>query len=298
MAPNGQESIFWNMVMNRDGDDAVHPVDRLHAELGVKNNAGDQKVLFPQKPVRSDSSGQRKPRTRVHGKSKQKSSQPKLAQKPVQQGVQQQEVRTWFANVFQKFYGAGVGEPNGYQYRVEKDPQTGARQIRIFQDPNDATRSFVFVEQPSGLWELRSGTGQPIMGNVHYDPKQRRFFALGVSEDDVLKALQQSISGQPQQSKQDSDAGKSDTLPPGVAASFRLGDGSVFTVGVDGMARVLRPLGNNQWAVVMERPLQELLNPQPPAAGSAQSDATAQSSEQIPSWMLLLLTLFLLMGRR
>jgi hypothetical protein len=57
------------------------------------------------------------------------------------------------------------------------------------------------------------------------------------------------------------------------------------------MARVLRPLGNNQWAVVMERPLQELLSAQ-------QSSAETQSSEQIPSWMLLLLTLFLLMGRR
>jgi len=203
----------------------------------------------------------------------------------------QEEARTWFANVFQKFYGAGVGEPNGYQYRIEQDPQTGARQIRIFQDSNDAARSFVFVQQPNGVWELRSGTGQPIVGNVHYDPKQRRFFALGVSEDDILKTLQQSATNQPQQPQ-------NNNLPNGVTTSFPLADGSVFTVSVDGMARVLRPLGNNQWAVVMERPLQELLNPQQPSAPPAQPTTEAQSSEQIPSWMLLLMTLFLLMGRR
>jgi len=184
-----------------------------------------------------------------------------------------------------------VGEPNGYQYRIEQDPQTGARQIRIFQDQNDAARSFVFVQQPDGVWELRRKTGQPIVGNVHYDPKQRRFFALGVSEDDILKTLQQSGTGQLQQAQDEN-------LPNGVTTSFRLADGSVFTVSVDGIARVLRPLGNNQWAVVMERPLQELLNPQQPSAGSAQPTTGAQSSEQIPSWMLLLMTLFLLMGRR
>jgi hypothetical protein len=157
------------------------------------------------------------------------------------------------------------------------------------------------VQQPNGTWELRSGTGQLIMGNVHYDPKQRRFFALGVSEDDILKALQRFGTGQQQQQplqgtgtgqqQQGSDTNQNKNLPPGVTASFPLADGSIFAVSVDGMARVLRPLGNNQWAVVMERPLQELLNVEQPQAGT-------QSSEQIPSWMLLLLTLFLLMGRR
>jgi hypothetical protein len=215
----------------------------------------------------------------------------------VQQETQQQkEARTWFANVFQKFYGAGVGEPNGYQYSIAQDPQTRLRQIWIFQDPNDVARSFVFVEQPNGVWELRRGTGQPIVGNVHYDPQQRRFFALGVSESDILNALQQSGTGQQQQQpgkqpQQDSNTGRDNTLPAGVTTSFRLADGSVFTVSVDGIARVLRPLGENQWAVVMERPLQELLSAQQPTT-------EAQSSEQIPSWMLLLMTLFLLMGRR
>jgi hypothetical protein len=212
-------------------------------------------------------------------------------QEPARPETQQQEPRVWFANVFQRFYGAGVGEPNGYQYSIAQDPQTGLRQVWIFRDQSDAARSFVFVQQPDGTWELRSGSGKPIMGNVHYDPKQRRFFALGVSEDDILKALQQSNEGQQQQRQQDSKEGQDKALPPGVVTSFQLGDGSVFTVSVDGMARVLRPLGNNQWAVVMERPLQELLSAQ-------QSSVETQSSEQIPSWMLLLLTLFLLMGRR
>ena len=288
MPPDGQNSFLWNSIMNRDGNDAVHPIDRLHAELGVVNNAASSERQLLNKPVRSNSK-QRKTRT-----AKRDGNSQNLRQQQQQQQQQQEEARAWFANVFQKFYGAGVGEPNGYQYRIEQDPQTGARQIRIFQDPNDAARSFVFVQQPSGVWELRRGTGQPIVGNVHYDPKQRRFFALGVSEDDILKTLQQSGTGQPQQPQQPQD----ENLPNGVTTSFRLADGSIFTVSVDGMARVLRPLGNNQWAVVMERPLQELLNPQPSSATPAQPTTEAQSSEQIPSWMLLLMTLFLLMGRR
>ena len=289
MPPGGQNSFLWDSIINQDGDDAVHPMDRLHARLGVANNAASLERQLLNKSVRSNSK-QRKTRTAKRDKNSQSLSQ----QQQQQQQQQQEEARAWFANVFQKFYGAGVGEPNGYQYSVAQDPQTGARQIRIFQDPNDAARSFVFVQQPSGVWELRRGTGQPIVGNVHYDPKQRRFFALGVSEDDILKTLQQSGTSQPQQPQQP----QGENLPAGVTTSFPLGDGSVFTVGVDGMARVLRPLGNNQWAVVMERPLQELLNPQQPSATPEQPTTGAQSSEQIPSWMLLLMTLFLLMGRR
>jgi len=289
MPPDGQNSFLWNSIMNRDGDDAVHPIDRLHAELGVANNAASTERQLLNKPVRSNSKQRETRAAKRNG-----NSQNLRQQQQQQQQQQQEEARVWFANVFQKFYGAGVGEPNGYQYRIEQDPQTGARQIRIFQDSNDAARSFVFVQQPNGVWELRSGTGQPIVGNVHYDPKQRRFFALGVSEDDILKTLQQSATNQPQQPQQPQQLQQ----PPGVTTSFPLADGSVFTVSVDGMARVLRPLGNNQWAVVMERPLQELLNPQQPSAPPAQPTTEAQSSEQIPSWMLLLMTLFLLMGRR
>ena len=297
MTPDGQGSLLWDMTMNQGEEDAVHPVQRLHAQLGFTDNAANQKMPLLSEPTRPNNSNRRRTSASNQGRARQRPVQQKpMQQKPAQQNTQDQEVRTWFANVFQKFYGAGVGQPGGYQYTVAQDPETRLRQIRVFQDPNDAARSFVFVEQPNGLWELRSGTGQVIMGNVHYDPKLRRFFALGVSEADILNALRQSGAGQ--QSQKNPDAGKSDTLPSGVTASFPLGDGSVFTVSVDGMARVLRSLGNNQWAVVMERPLQELLNLQQPAAGSAQSGAEAQPSEQIPSWMLLLLTLFLLMGRR
>jgi hypothetical protein len=300
MPPNGQESLLWNMVMNRSEDGAIHPIDRLHAELGVANNVTTPKMALSNKPERFNNSKQRRTRVSDQGKGKQKpKSEQKPEQKLMQQETQQQgEARTWFANVFQKFYGAGVGEPNGYQYSIATDPQTGARQIRIFQDPNDASRSFIFVQQPNGVWELRRGTGQPIVGNVHYDPQQRRFFALGISEDDILKALQQSGTSQQQQPQQDSNASQNKGLPVGVTTSFPLADGSVFTVSVDGIARVLRPLGENQWAVVMERPLQELLNAQQSPAGSAPSTTGTQSSEQIPSWMLLLMTLFLLMGRR
>jgi hypothetical protein len=289
MSPHGQESLLWNMVMNQSEDGAVHPIDHLHAELGVANNA-----TTPKMPLQTQSKSKPKSNSgKNRGKNRQQQQQQK--QQPQQQ---QGEARTWFANVFQKFYGAGIGEPNGYQYSVAHDPQTGARQIRIFQDPNDAARSFVFVQQPNGVWELRRGTGQPIVGNVHYDPQQRRFFALGVSEDDILKTLQQSGTGQQQHPQQNPSANQNKALPAGVTTSFPLGDGSVFTVGVDGMARVLRPLGDNQWAVMMERPLQELLNAQQSSAGSAPSTAGTQSSEQIPSWMPLLMTLFLLMGRR
>jgi type II secretory pathway pseudopilin PulG len=310
MPPDGQKSFFWNMVMNRSEDGVVHPIDRLHAELGVTNNATSLPKPLLNQSASSNGSKRRKSRVFGQGKSaqdqqkqqQQRQQQQQQQQRQQQQQQQQEEARTWFANVFQKFYGAGVGEPNGYQYSIAQDPQTRLRQIRIFQDPNDVARSFVFVEQPNGVWELRSGTGQPIVGNVHYDPKQRRFFALGVSEDDILKTLQQSGTGQQQkQQPQQSEGSQRNTngaLPSGVTTSFPLADGSIFTVSVDGMARVLRPLGNNQWAVVMERPLQELLNPQQSSATPAQPTAEAQSSEQIPSWMLLLMTLFLLMGRR
>jgi len=290
---------FWeNYVANNPNVVAgLTPKDlrMLYAHLGFTTDVINKRVPLPRNPAPA-------PAPKAKPKPKPK-SKPKPKPKPVltegsQNPQQEQEARTWFANVFQKFYGAGVGEPNGYQYRIEQDPQTGARQIRIFQDSNDAARSFVFVQQPSGVWELRRGTGQPIMGNVHYDPKQRRFFALGVSEDDILKAFQQSGTGQQQQPQQDPNASQDKGLPAGVTTSFPLGDGSVFTVGVDGMARVLRPMGENQWAVVMERPLQELLNLQQPSAAPAQPTTGTQSSDQIPSWMLLLMTLFLLMGRR
>jgi len=271
----------------------------LYAHLGFTSDVINKKVPLQNKPAPAPATAPAPtaaatataPAPKPKPKPKPKPAPSKNAQKLPQE---QEEARTWFANVFQKFYGAGVGEPNGYQYSVAQDPQTGARQIRIFQDSNDAARSFVFVQQPNGVWELRSGTGQPIVGNAHYDPKQRRFFATGISEDDILKALQQSGTGQSEQPQQPQDRG----LPSGVTTSFPLGDGSIFTVSVDGMARVLRPLGENQWAVVMERPLQELLNPQQSSATPAQPTTGAQSSEQIPSWMLLLMTLFLLMGRR
>lgn len=266
----------------------------LYAHLGFTPSVINKKVLLPKNsaPMRGPAPAPVLPKQQQ--KKREERQKQRKQQEQQQQQQQQEEARAWLANVFQKFYGAGVGEPNGYQYSIAQDPQTGARQIRIFQDPNDAARSFVFVQQPNGVWELRRGTGQPIVGNVHYDPKQRRFFALGVSEDDILKTLQQSGTGQPQQPQQPQD----ENLPNGVTTSFRLADGSIFTVSVDGMARVLRPLGNNQWAVVMERPLQELLNPQQPSATPAQTTTGTQSSEQIPSWMLLLMTLFLLMGRR
>jgi len=298
MAPDGQKSFLWNAVVNRGGDDVVHPIERLHAELGVANNAANQKMPLSNQFAFPDASGVGKDKQQRRQKQRRRQQQQRQQQQQSQQQSlqsQQQEARTWFANVFQKFYGAGVGESNGYQYSIAQDPQTRLRQIRIFQDPNDAARSFIFVEQPNGVWELRRGTGQPIMGNVHYDPQQRRFFALGVSEDDILNALRESGSDQQQQQQQQQqqgpNTGQNNALPAGVTASFPLADGSVFTVSVDGMARVLRPLGENQWAVVMERPLQELLSAQQPTT-------EAQSSEQIPSWMLLLMMLFLLMGRR
>ena len=284
---------IWNNYISQNQNliDGMTPEDLryLYKALGFRKAIIDLKVPLP-KQQQQQQQQQRQQQQRQQ-QQRQQQQQQQRQQQQQQQQQQQEEARAWFANVFQKFYGAGVGEPNGYQYRIEQDPQTGARQIRIFQDSNDAARSFVFVQQPNGVWELRSGTGQPIVGNVHYDPKQRRFFALGVSEDDILKTLQQSATNQPQQPQQLQQ-------PPGVTTSFPLADGSVFTVSVDGMARVLRPLGNNQWAVVMERPLQELLNPQQPSAPSEQPTTRAQSSEQIPSWMLLLMTLFLLMGRR
>ena len=291
---------IWNNYISQNQDliAGMTPEDLryLYKALGFRNAIIDLKVPSKQSPATATATATRTatttpPAPRRGGRRR----RPAPASAPPKNPPQaQEEARAWFANVFQKFYGAGVGEPNGYQYSVAQDPQTGARQIRIFQDPNDAARSFVFVQQPSGVWELRRGTGQPIVGNVHYDPKQRRFFALGVSEEDILKTLQQSGTSQPQQPQHP----QGENLPAGVTTSFPLGDGSVFTVGVDGMARVLRPLGNNQWAVVMERPLQELLNPQQPSATPAQPTTGAQSSEQIPSWMLLLMMLFLLMGRR
>ena len=293
---------IWNNYISQNQDliAGMTPEDLhyLYTALGFRKAIRDLKVPLKQSPAtatatRTATTTPPAPPKRTQ-KQRQRQQQQQQQQRQQQRQQQQEEARAWFANVFQKFYGAGVGEPNGYQYRIEQDPQTGARQIRIFQDQNDGARSFVFVQQPDGVWELRRGTGQPIMGNVHYDPKQRRFFALGVSEDDILKTLQQSGTGQPQQPQQPQD----ENLPNGVTTSFRLADGSMFTVSVDGMARVLRPLGNNQWAVVMERPLQELLNPQQPSATPEQPTTGAQSSEQIPSWMLLLMTLFLLMGRR
>ena len=289
-------NIWDNYIsQNQDLIAGMTPEDLryLYKALGFRNAIIDLKV--PLRQSRATAPAPSKPQQKQQKQQKQQQQQQQ--QQRQQQQQQQDEARAWFANVFQKFYGAGVGEPNGYQYSIAQDPQTGARQIRIFQDPNDAARSFVFVQQPNGVWELRRGTGQPIVGNVHYDPKQRRFFALGVSEDDILKTLQQSGTEQPQQPQQPQQS-QDRGLPAGVTTSFPLADGSIFTVGVDGMARVLRPLGNNQWAVVMERPLQELLNPQQPSATPEQATTGAQSSEQIPSWMLLLMTLFLLMGRR
>ena len=289
---------IWNNYISQNQDliTGMTPEDirYLYKALGFRNAIIDMKVPLKQSPATATATRTATttpPAPRRGGRRR----RPAPASAPPENLPQaQEEARAWFANVFQKFYGASVGEPNGYQYSIAQDPQTGARQIRIFQDSNDPARSFVFVQQPNGVWELRRGTGQPIVGNVHYDPKQRRFFALGVSEDDILKALQQSDTGEQQQPQQSQDRG----LPAGVTTSFPLADGSIFTVSVDGMARVLRPLGNNQWAVVMERPLQELLNPQQPSATPEQATTGAHSSEQIPSWMLLLMTLFLLMGRR
>ena len=289
---------IWNnyISQNRDliADMTPEDLHYLYTALGFRKAIRDMKVPLKQSPATATTATTAPAPAPMLPKQQQKKREERQKQRKQQQQQQQEEARAWFANVFQKFYGAGVGEPNGYQYSIAQDPQTGARQIRIFQDPNDPARSFVFVQQPNGVWELRRGTGQPIVGNVHYDPKQRRFFALGVSEDDVLKTLQQSDTGEQQQPQQSRDK----DLPAGVTTSFPLADGSIFTVSVDGMARVLRPLGNNQWAVVMERPLQELLNPQQPSATPAQLTTGAQPSEQIPSWMLLLMTLFLLMGRR
>jgi len=292
---------IWDKYIsqNRDLIAGMTPEDLryLYTALGFTKATVDQRVPLPKKSEPAPRSASERASGPAPGPAPEPASERAFKRRSAKRSEtepaqpQQQEVRTWFANVFQRFYGAGVGEPNGYQYSIAQDPQTGARQIRIFQDPNDAARSFVFVQQPNGVWELRRGTGQPIMGNVHYDPQQRRFFALGVSEDDILNALRESGSGQRQQPQQSSNAGQNNALPAGVTTSFPLADGSVFTVSVDGMARVLRPLGENQWAVVMERPLQELLSVQQPTT-------EAQSSEQIPSWMLLLMMLFLLMGRR
>ena len=62
MPLDGQNSFLWNSIMNRDEDEAVHPIDRLHAELGVANNVASPKRQLLNRSVRSNSK-QRKTRT-------------------------------------------------------------------------------------------------------------------------------------------------------------------------------------------------------------------------------------------
>ena len=216
--------------------------------------------------------------------------------------TQQQDNRVWLANVFQRVYGAGFNQPGGYKYTVaeEKNDQGNiVRSIRIFR-PDDANApSYVFRAQPDKTWTLYSGDGKELIRNVYYDPKTKRFFVVGVSEDDVLKTLQPQTTQAPQPPQSPSTPPQQVSIPGAVWFQM-LDDNTAIAKTIDNKIRVLQKVGEGQWAILREMGYDEFINPSGSGSPSGQTAPNnTNNQEQNMNWLYLMLPLLaIILSRR